>query len=663
MSAPRIGRRGQVIPPSTARHAYPGRTPHWIRANATERIPVRWIVADAESRSEDRDGAEVQTLRCWDAVRWRTDLKTGEQREEAAGEDARAFWEWVLAWCHSHGRTVLWFHHAGVDLAWLDAFTILPELGAELRWCNLDRDVSVAAWRTPGGTLTIADTYTWTNSALGDLAPLTGIRKPPLPAEGDSLAAFHHRCRQDVLITEAIVRELLAFIRREHLGNWQPSGAGMGHTAWRHRWYDHKVLVHDDADALAAERSAMHAGRAEAWYHGRPPGGPFTEWDMRMAYTTIARDCHVPAKLWAADPAPSRKVHAWALEHWRVLADVYVRTAQPVVPARVNGRTCWPVGEFATTLWDTELALLRASGGTYRVLRQWRYTRKPALAGWAAWSISMTGLEPPAIGLVAKTWVKHQARATIGRMGLRTASWEPWSDNWLPAYTGISLLTEEGAQGRRLMHVGGQVWAESDRAEAQQSVPMIPSWIMAEARVRLWRAAEAAGLDNVLHVDTDSLITNAEGTRRLAAAIAAGLPGAWRPKATWRRLEIIGPRHYFAPGRRQVPGVPLTARQVRPGEYRGQIWESLATQLTAGITNEVRLSARTWKPARTDHRRPYQGEENARAVPMTARLEEGDNHAQPNADRNGAPAGQGPDHRPGRHARAGRHRRMASSMS
>ena len=609
-------RQAGIIPPSRAEHVYPGRVPHWVKPNSTERIPLRWIVADTESRSEHHDWGEVQTLRCWDAVRWRTDLKTGEQRQEAAGEDARSFWEWCLEWCYTHGRTVLWFHHAGVDLAWLRAFELLPQLGCDLAWCNLDRDVSVMTWRTPGGTLVIADTWTWTAQPLEELSAMVGIPKPRLPAGDDSLEAWHARCRADVLITEQVARQLLDYIRDQHAGNWQPSGAGMGHTTWRHRFYTHKVLVHDDADALAAEREAMHAGRAEAWWHGIPAGGPFTEWDMRMSYTQIAADSLLPAKLWDYEHQPSRRVHEWALAHFRVLARVEVITEAPVVPARVGGRVLWPTGRFTTWLWDCELALLREAGGQYRVLEQYRYTRKPVLAEWARWSIEQAGRRDAGISLVAQTWVKHQARATIGRMGLRTPSWERYSDNWMPNYTGLSLLSEGDQPPRRLMHVGSQVWAETGRAETQQSVPQITSWIMAEARCRLWRAAVAAGLDDVVHVDTDSAITNAAGTAALQLAVAAGLPGSWRPKATWRRIEVTGPRHYAAPGRRQAPGVPRRATRTRSGKYRGEVWESLARALSDGRLGEVRVFDRTWQPARVDHRRPYAGEDNGPALPV-----------------------------------------------
>lgn len=612
----RLPRAARMIPPSTAVNPYPGRTPHWVRPNQTERIPHRWIVADSEAKRVPAVDGECQTLRCVAGVRWRDDLKTGDGEQWAQFTDAGEFWRWVTSYTYGHGRTCLAFHNSSYDLGLLDAFTWLPALHYDLQWCNLDRDVSVVTWRGPGGTLVIWDTYTWTGQALESLAPLVGIAKPALPHDDDSEDAWLARCTADVRITQAVVKQLLAFVRVQHLGNWQPSGAGMGHTAWRHRFYREKVLVHDDADALAAEREAMHAGRAEAWWHGRPGGGPFTEWDMAAAYPRIALECDLPAKLWDHDVAPTRRIHEWALEWFRVLARVTVRADAPVVPARHDGRICWPVGQFDTFLWDTELAALRAAGGRYKVHEQWRYTKKPVLADWAAWSIAMLGLGPPAISGVAQCWVKHQSRAVIGRMGLRTPTWERYSRNWLPWFTGLSWLHEAEQPSRRLMHVGSYVWAESERTEAQQSVPQITSWIMAEARTRLWAATLAAGQDQVLHLDTDSLIVTRAGSGRLAAAAAAGLPGAWRPKATWRSLDLTGPRHYTAPGRRQVPGVPRKAEETEPGVYRGEVWDSLARALSEGRTGEVRVRLRTWVPKRVDHRRPYQGEVDGPASPI-----------------------------------------------
>jgi hypothetical protein len=584
---------------------YPDRVAHWIRHNSVERIPHRWIVADSEARRHQVKGGEEQTLRCAVGVRWSDDPRRPSADEWAEFDDGMAFWSWVTDHCRAGARTVVWFHNASYDLRTLGAFTHLPDIGWDLEWCNLARDVSVASWRGVAGTLVICDTYTWLAKALESVAGMVGIGKPRLPTDSSSDAKWLARCRADVEITAEAVRQLLAFVRDEHLGNWQPSGAGMGYATWRHRFLEHKVLVHDDAPALAAERAAMFAGRAEAWWHGKAPGGPWTEWDCHMSYPRIAAECDVPIKLFWRDRAPSRKVHEWAREHWITLVRAIVRTEVPVVPVATGDRILWPVGEFETWLWQPEQDLVRSTGGRYKVLDQFRYNGAPALRSWAQWSMDLCAAPDWRITPVQRTWVKHQSRAVIGRLGLQNRAWEHWGANPY-AWCGLSdLLDVDTGETSRMMHVGRRTFVEGERRESSSSLPQITGYIMAEARARLWRAAEAAGVPNVMHVDTDSLLVNAAGDRQLEAAVAAGLPGGWRRKETHRRLWITGPRHYRASGRDVIPGVPRAAVEVSPGVYQGDVWQSLSGALEEGNLDQVKLTTRQWRPRRFDGRRPW----------------------------------------------------------
>ncbi|HEY6277146.1 MAG TPA: hypothetical protein VIX86_12535, partial [Streptosporangiaceae bacterium] len=490
---------------------YAGRVAHWVRHNSTERMPHRWIVADSEAQSHTEDGAEIQVLRCASAVRWSDDPRAWCDDEWADFTSAADFWEWVSAHCRKGTRTVLWFHNASYDLRTLDAFAQLPAIGWQLEWCNLDRDATVVTWRSDAGTLVIADTWTWLAKPLAAVAGMTGIAKPRLPGPSATLATWLRRCRADVGITAEAVRQLVSFVKAEHLGNWQPSGAGMGYATWRHRFLTHKVLVHNDAPALAAEREAMHAGRAEAWWHGEAPGGPFTEWDCHMSYPRIAAECDVPVKLFAYDDHPSATVHEWARKHWTILARVIVRTDVPVVPHNTGQRVIWPVGEFTTVLWQPELDLIRATGGSYRVIEQWRYNAAPALREWAQWSMGICASPDSRVTPVQRTWVKHQSRAVIGRLALRSKSWELWGGNpygWL----GLSeMVDDDTGETSRMMHVGSRTFCEGERRESSSSLPQITGYIMSVARVRLWEACAAAGICHVVHVDTDSLITGAAG--------------------------------------------------------------------------------------------------------------------------------------------------------
>ena len=618
---------------------YEGRRAHWIRPNETERFPHRWIVADTEGLAEYQDDRQIQTLRCVDAVRWRDDLKTGLHEEWHAGESATDFWQWVDDYTRAGHRTVVWFHNEGYDLRTLDAFRLLPSFGWQLEWCNLSSDVSVVTFRSDHGTLVIADTYTWVNKPLADIGGMVGIGKPQLPENDGSLSAFHARCKADVLITQAAVLELLAFVKSQHLGNWQPTGSGMGYAAWRHRFLTHKVLVHDDAPAIAAEREAMHAGRAEAWWHGKASGGPFTEWDSHMSYPRIAAECDLPVKLFAYDGKPTAEVHKWAMRHWIVLCKVRVHTDRPVVPCHHGDRIIWPVGDFETTLWQPELELLTYSGGTYEVLEQWRYNGAPCLKEWAEWSIFTCGQPDNVVSPLQKAFVKHQARAVIGRLGLRHSTWEEWGSNPFN-WCGLSdYVDADSGDTARLLHVGDKTFMEGERREADSSLPQITGYIMSEARVRLWTAAEIAGFDHVLHVDTDSIITDRYGNAAMEQFAALQLRGAWRQKERWHQLTVVGPRHYRASGRRVIPGVPRTAEETSPGRFDGEVWQSVGAALTGGQASAVVIMSRTWRPKIFDGRRPWSVEGPAEPIRLPVADEREavnePNRSRPVADDNG----------------------------
>src|SRR6185437_15145303 len=115
----------------------------------------------------------------------------------------------------------------------------------------------------------------WLPGPLSRVAQDVGLSKlpgDPLEETGRQLAA---RCKRDALITATAADRILHWLDTEGLGPFRPTGAGQSHAAYRRRFMTAAPLVHADTAALAAERAAMHTGRAEAWAHGRHQAGPY----------------------------------------------------------------------------------------------------------------------------------------------------------------------------------------------------------------------------------------------------------------------------------------------------------------------------------------------------------------------------------------------------
>lgn len=561
------------------------------------------VAFDTESRSRRSGKAETQTWRVGCAIRWRTDLKTGDHAEGRVFDDPATLWAWVADYCHKERRTVMWAHNLGHDLRISQALTILPSLGFTLEWCNLDRNVSAMVWRSDNGTLILADTWTWLPVSLKAIGASTRLVKFPTPNGNASQETWDAYCMRDAQIVYRAVSDLVAFVRTEHLGNWQPTGAGMAYATWRHRFMSDKILVHDDYDALAAERTAMHTGRAEAWRHGTITDQLWSEVDMRNAYLTIGEECELPRKLHYGCKSVSLGQYRQLRDRFRVLCRCHITTSVPCIPCRQGDRILWPTGTWETWLWDTEVDCALRYGASITIRQAYMYARGPILRDWAAWVRACLSGDMPDVSPVARTWLKHSSRALIGRVALRTRSWEHWGDN-PDGITGITTIQDsETGETRRLMHVGGQTLIENGMAESRDSIPMVTSWIMAECRVRLWEAMNAAGLDNIAHVDTDSLLVTAAGLERLRAAYGAIWARHWQVKGSWRTLDVAGPRNYTRGKQRVIAGLPVSAEPAGDNRFTGEKWASVALDLQARGDGIVTTWHDTWTRKRTDPRR------------------------------------------------------------
>lgn len=579
------------------------RQAHWVKENRQERMPARMIAFDTESLFAGTDELQVQSWRTGSAIRWRNDLKTGDHAEGRAFTDPMELWEWVTEFCKPGMRTVMWAHNLGHDVRISQVFKLLPKLGWGLDWCNLDRNVSAMTWRSERGTLVLADTWTWIPLPLNTIAPLTGTVKFTMPPDNGSEDSWNEYCMQDTEIVYRVVSRLVAYIRANGLGNWQPTGAGMAYTTWRHKHLRHKVLVHDDRDALGAERKAMHTGRAEAWRHGELLNDVWTEVDMRNAYLMIGAESELPRKLRTHYGRLSPLHYQRLCERYRMLCHVRIDTARPVVPTRMDNRQVWPVGTFDTWLWDTEVDAAIRYGAEAEIIDSYAYAKAPILQDWARWILSVLQDKDDETDPVVKTWLKHCSRALIGRLSLRVPAWEILGAN-PEGITGITHMTNaDTGHTHRLMHVGDRTLIEVMREEGRDSLPQVTGWIMAECRVRLWDAMNAAGLENIAHVDTDSLVINRQGLVRLRRHYGEDYPRLWAEKGSWKRLEVFGPRCYFRDGSRVVSGIPARARETAPGVYAGERWRATAADLEESQGAIVTVERAEWHLRRADPRR------------------------------------------------------------
>jgi hypothetical protein len=576
---------------------------HYVAHNKITRVPRAHLYLDSEAHREVVEHGEVQSFRCAVTAfdrkahggdRWR-------EREWAEHVTTAGLWEWVTARCQARARTVLVAHNLAYDLRITDAFGWLPAHGWELKAIRLTDRQAWCSFRKGQRTLVMLDTLAWVALPLERLGELCEIPKLPLPAWEDTDEAWMARCRRDVEILAEVWRRLIGWVDTADLGNFKPTGAGQAWAAYRHRFMRHHLFVHEDEPAREAERESTYTGRCEAWRHGRLTGGPFTEWDYTNAYASIGAACAVPVKLHGQlDRADLATVLA-AARKCAVLTEATVTTEAPTLPARTPDGIAWPVGTFTTTVWENELQAALEQGATVEVHRAWWYRRAPALSDFCGWVLDQLAPTAGDTDPIVRVALKHWGRALIGRTAAQWSRWEQVGTSPI-ADVALGKCRDVGAgEAFDLLQLGTQLIRATERGENPDAMVSVMAWVMAEARVRLWRTMLTAGLDHVAYVDTDSLWVTPAGSDRLRAANLAGLV----VKREARHVEVFGPRQLVVTGELVAAGVPKRATEVAPRVWEGDVWAGLGTSLRAGEADRVRIMRRRFTLHGTDHRRRH----------------------------------------------------------
>lgn len=580
---------------------------HWVKENATSRIPGRWVWLDTEATQTLVSGVQVQQWRCgvtcFDS--WESHAKHWVKPRWVYHLKPEGLWRYVDSETRKGTRTIVAAHNMGYDVRISDALHWLPALGWVLeRWQVRDRSC-VLRWRRDDRSLWLIDSVGWLSTSLEKVGGMIDTPKELLPEWTAPDGEWWRRCETDVAILRTAMLECLDWVRNSSLGNWQATAGSMAWANWRHCHYTDRVLVHDNDTAREAERSAAYSGRCEAWRHGDLDGAGWAEWDLPLAYARCALDTAVPTILRTHVVRPTWKYVGARGTKARWLCRAEITTEQPTLPVRADNRIYWPVGTFDGWYWDVELEMARDAGADVRLIEGWRYIAQPALAQWAAWIINVVENDDagysPIQRLVAKSW----ARALIGRFGTRYPQWEDWGPATQPEATlGVLIQAETGKVGR-VLSLGGKDFAWLDEVDGMETAPAIMSAIMAECRVRLWAIMNAAGLDHIVYCDTDSVIVDMIGAGNLRKWVAEGNGWGIREKRSWATLAVMGPRQLVVGGTPRLAGVSKRAERTGPDTWAGERWEGLEAAVQAGRADRVIVRPTEWKLGGTDRRREH----------------------------------------------------------
>jgi hypothetical protein len=554
------------------------RLPHAIKPNEQCRTPKRVIAIRCEPRIERTSTGQVATFGEASLIEACRSEKTGRWSEpvKLVFDDPRALWEEITGYTRVHGRTWLVGHTMGNELRIAQAFKWMPVLGWTFNPDPIVSDTTLSiGWHCDKKSLLAVDLFSYLPHSLG-------IVRARSQVFGECEAIF------------AAFMDLVSLQHDHDLGNFSRTGASNASNHWRHRHMTSKVSIHDDTQALEAERDSIFTGRTEAWRIGT--FHDLDEWDLLLAYPRVGLDTRMPVRLLGLQ-------HGGDLPRSLGLVHAYVECPVPILPQRdLDHRISWPTGELEGWYWQPELDLAVEYGAEVTALEQYVYETAPVLRTWAEWIIASQS--DPGLTTIQQMATKHWGRALIGKFGAQVPDWKPYA--W---FEDCDLeLCRSVVDGRvgEMLTVGGRALRSEEKCYADNAFPALMSRVVSECRMRLWRLMCVAGLDHVFYVDTDSLFVDAQGSRNLRDHVHRGKGWGVRVKTRHREVTILGPRQLItAREGLRISGLPKTASGADGIRFSADVTESFRGGASSGRGGEVVTRSRPFRLKGTDERRVH----------------------------------------------------------
>lgn len=533
---------------------------HVVKRNERCESPTRaaWVSIATDAKQQRGKDTTYVFKHGW--------LRTGEKSKHGrvwlyrdhSCSTARQLLALLVNFTRNKTRTYCFVENSRVTLAVLDAFTALYELGWRLTQAVIECPPLIAKWRRGNASLQLlAMENVWptqsTGTSNGFPATLTTER-----GENQSSMPSVERERQRVRQLQQQTVEWFDFLKTNDLGGFAPTAASQAFRTFRHKFMTHEIFIDTNMDALKLARAAYSGGRTECFYIGKT-SGEFYLLDVNSMYAAVMAQMRVPVRL----VGYTRRCDVSDLSQWAkryvVIADCRVRVDLPVFAVRDQAKLLFPVGEFWCTLAGDEIQFAADSGYLRGVRQAACYAHAPAfrdytLAFWnqrIAYRNSGDTLNADRCKLMLASF--------YGKWGQSGGTWEKVKDAKdasLAVWCEVDMETHTVIDWRQF---GGIVQRRMCNEETYESSPAIAACVTANARMVLWAYMLTAGLENVLYVDTDSLLVNQDGFERLREHINPGQLGDLRLEGQYGSVNIRGPKDYSLDNRSRHKGRSASA--------------------------------------------------------------------------------------------------------
>jgi len=584
------------------------RTTHWLKHNHGTRTPNNLMIVECVPQTCPHPDAQDKTINRLDfgvAQTLRLDTTDGGRVKQLVFNHKDQFWPFLFD--RIRANTSLWL--AGVEIAqaftWLQGWQLIEsrvfelqpqrndtrsknkDVQADLRdaggWIVDGERVTVLLLYAKGAIVHVVDLRNYGCASVEEMAEAVGVKLRQQPEDRSDFAEWKWFMQRRVLAQRKYLEELIRFWRENDLGNWRHTIGSLAMGAYRHKFMDHRILIHDCEDVLHLEREALAGGEFRNWFCGRTsPSIPvqdgvkrrkpeYHQWrqgrvyqyDCNACYASVMRDNLYPRQFTGAWKAPADfdDYASWAKQHY-CIARVELETVDEPYHCEVRGERYWAVGRFITTLAGPELARAVRDGHVRRFHALAAYYQESIFEGYVDFCNSMR-LSAKAIRRAGwRAFAKLLPNALAGKFAQKSPLWDFTNIRDDPESYGIyprKSLRDDRIHIYR--SIAGYVQERVALQEANESVPVLTAAVCCYAREKMREIYRAVPRADRIYVANDAIYVLEGGVDALKPYLerTPGELGKLRLVKVWNECEFRGPHDYTRDGEDVIAGVSADA--------------------------------------------------------------------------------------------------------
>lgn len=568
---------------------------HRIKGERSLAMPRNLLFFDTETTMTTKDdGSTEHRLRLGWACYWERSYGRHKGQEIwTSFTDAETFWQFVFS--HTQAKQKLWCiaRNVGFDFTVLEGWKHLREGGYKLKFFYASGVTNIISVYRPDSAIVLLDSMNWFVESLEKTGERIGIPKMHVDFETVNDSDLSVYCKNDVRIELENFKRFIAFLEENKISRLCYTRGSTAMAAYLFRHYNHSIWIHNNSEAIDLEREAYKGGRVECFRLGDFTGGPYTVVDVNSLYPFVMREYEYPCKYDRKERYPTLPEFADFLKEYAVVARVIVDTTEPVYALR-GQRTFFPIGRFVCTLCTPELIYAMEHNQLVSIEKCFLYERADLFKSFVDTFYALR-LRFKSEGIDEYVELcKKILNSLYGKFGQKAEEWTKIGDCPDEPDRYEDLIYADKPNMHKLRYLMGQCFELTSYGESYDSFPAIAAHVTAYGRLVLWRLMKRAGSGNYFYCDTDSLIVNATGLKRLRQSLSDIQLGKLKVVEETPTMSIYGLKDYVTGQKVVTKGIRKNAEKIAEGTYCQERWPSIQGMLRSR-TSDVYTVTKTVK--------------------------------------------------------------------